>query len=188
MGAPRDLALGPSCRSSQLIPASVPSHSRTQHTSGEQGEMPSGNALGPWRPSHSDSLIWVSRWYEEDDSEVAISASASVSFYEQGVMPCSQGSCEHQVWGRRWNASNGDRQLGVPVEGLKSWFSFHRNATISPCYLDTYCGKYFYCGIYSNVELDTIIIKITIESLSCARHCFECIILLNPSIFITSVL
>ena len=74
------------------------------------------------------------------------------------------------------------------MEGLKSWFSFHRNATISPCYLDTYCGKYFYCGIYSNVELDTIIIKITIESLSCARHCFECIILLNPSIFITSVL
>ena len=80
----------------------------------------------------------------------------------------------------------------TPAMGTSSWesqwFSFHRNATISPCYLDTYCGKYFYCGIYSNVELDTIIIKITIESLSCARHCFECIILLNPSIFITSVL
>lgn len=43
------------------------------------------------------TLIWGSQWYEEDESEVAISASALVSFYEQGLRPCSQGGCEHQV-------------------------------------------------------------------------------------------
>lgn len=167
---------------------------QSQATAGPNARLESkerchpGNVLGPWCPSLSDFLIWGSQWYEEDESEVAISAFALVSFYEQGLRPCSQGGCEHQVWGCRWNASNRARQVGVPVEGLKSWFSFHRNAAFSPCYLGTYCGRYFYYGIYSYVELDTITIKITIECPWCARRCFKCIILLNPSNSITSVL
>ena len=54
-GYTSNLALGPSCRSCPLIPASVPNHSRTQCTAGEQGEMPFRKC--PWCPSLSDFLF-----------------------------------------------------------------------------------------------------------------------------------
>lgn len=71
------------------------------HT-GEQGEIHPGSTLGPRRPGLSDSLLWGARWQEEDEKEVAISASALaevhealVSFCEKGAMPSSQRGCKH---------------------------------------------------------------------------------------------